>query len=78
VLDLSSLRRILAELLNTCKYTPLGEQITVAAVATPGLIELKVINSGTEIPNCELPRIFNKFYRIPSRIPGNRVGLDWD
>jgi signal transduction histidine kinase len=42
--DLSSLKRILAELLNNaCKYTPPGEQITVAAVATPELIQLKVI-----------------------------------
>ncbi len=73
--DLSSLKRILAELLNNaCKYTPPGEQITVTAVATPELIQLKVINSGTEIPNCELPRIFNKFYRIPSPDPWKQGG----
>jgi PAS domain S-box-containing protein len=75
VSDLSSLRRILAELLNNaCKYTPPGEQITVTAEATPGLIQLKVMNSGTEIPNCELPRIFNKFYRIPSTDPWKQGG----
>jgi len=38
------------------------------------MIELKVINSGTEIPNCELPRIFNKFYRIPGVGSLNRGG----
>jgi len=59
------------------KSTPPGEQITVTAEATPGLIQLKVINSGTG-SNCELPRIFNKFYRIPSTDPWKQGGLDWD
>ena len=75
VSDLSSLGRILVELLsNACKYTPSGEQITVTAEAKPGLIQLKVINSGTEIPTSELPRIFNKFYRIPSTDPWKQGG----
>ncbi len=67
VSDLSSLERILAELLNNaCKYTPPGEQITVVAFSEAGRIELQVRNSGTEIPAGELSRIFEKFYRIPS------------
>jgi signal transduction histidine kinase len=75
VSDPSSLSRILAELLNNaCKYTPPGEQITVTAEAILGRILLKVLNSGTEIPNCELPHIFNKFYRIPSTDPWKQSG----
>lgn len=67
VSDLSSLERILAELLNNaCKYTPPREQITVAALSEAGRIELQVSNSGSEIPTDELSRIFEKFYRIPS------------
>ena len=73
--DLSSLGRILVELLsNACKYTPPGEQIAVTAEYKPGLIQLKVSNSGTEIPSSEIPRIFNKFYRIPSTDPWKQSG----
>lgn len=92
-MELSSLERILAELLqNACKYTPAGETITIAArlqesfhtkqpkllrgsaqpsvsVSSPSsshLLQIRVTNSGTEIPPQELSRIFEKFYRIPS------------
>lgn len=68
--DLSSLERILVELLNNaCKYTPTGERIKVTAQAKPEIIQLKVANSGVVIPSHELPRIFEKFYRIPTADP---------
>lgn len=35
-------------------------------MATPEKMELKVTNSGAEIPTAELPRIFDKFYRVLS------------
>jgi PAS domain S-box-containing protein len=64
--DRSSLERILIELLNNaCKYTPSGGQITLTAHASGDTIQLKVANSGTEIPPDELPHIFEKFYRVP-------------
>jgi signal transduction histidine kinase len=67
VTDSSSLTRILKELLhNACKYTPSGEQIAVTAYAHYSTIQLQVSNSGIEIPKDELPRIFEKFYRIPN------------
>lgn len=75
VSDSSSLERILAELLNNaCKYTPSGEQIALTAAAGLDTIELKVINAGNPIPSNELPRIFDKFYRIPSTDPWKRGG----
>ena len=71
----ASLQRILVELLNNAhKYTPSGEQIAVTAEVRSGLIQLKVINSGTEIPNCELALIFTKFYRVPSTDPWKQGG----
>ena len=67
VCDPSSLKRILAELLNNaCKYTPSEEKITVSARAYPAAVQVRVTNSGVEIPKSELPHIFEKFYRIPS------------
>jgi signal transduction histidine kinase len=65
--DVPSLERILAELLtNACKYTPPGGKILVVATAEEEKVQLRVINSGVEIPEQELPRIFDKFYRVPS------------
>jgi len=65
--DISSLSRILRELVkNACKYTPAGETITVTAYQQDNQLHLCVINSGVEIPEVELSRIFDKFYRIPN------------
>ncbi|MBD2494136.1 response regulator [Nostoc sp. FACHB-280] len=65
--DISSLSRILRELVkNACKYTPAGETITITAFHQNDHLHLCVINSGVEIPEAELSRIFDKFYRIPN------------
>ncbi|MBT9310774.1 sensor histidine kinase [Leptothoe kymatousa] len=74
--DLSSLDRIWAELLNNaCKYTPPGGQITLSVL--PGqedMAKFDLINTGVEIPQDELPRIFDKFYRVPSADPWKQGG----
>lgn len=86
--DLSSLTRIVSELLNNaCKYTPAGEQIVVAVRAKLGVssstpcIQISISNSGVEIPQAELPHIFRPFYCIPNHDPwqqgGTGLGLAW-
>ncbi|GAB4215384.1 MAG: hypothetical protein OHK0012_15420 [Synechococcales cyanobacterium] len=73
--DLSYLERILSELLhNACKYTPQGETITVEAEAHGGSLEIRVSNSGIEIPPHEFEHIFEKFYRIPKHDPWKHGG----
>ncbi|MEP0911884.1 PAS domain-containing sensor histidine kinase [Leptolyngbya sp. GB1-A1] len=73
--DPSSLDRILAELLNNaCKYTPPGGQIVLQAALDSQKILLTVCNSGIKIPIDELPRIFDKFYRVPSTDPWKQGG----
>jgi signal transduction histidine kinase len=63
--NLSSLRRILVELLhNACKYTPPHEEIRVVARAQDEMLQIRVSNSGVELPAQELPRLFDKFYRV--------------
>lgn len=75
--DLSSLDRIWAELLNNaCKYTPPGGEITlsVASAQADKALRFDLINTGVEIPEDELPRIFDKFYRVPSADPWRQGG----
>lgn len=81
VSDLSSLTRILSELLNNaCKYTPPGEQIVVTAhfllgeASKADYFQISVSNSGVEIPPEELQRIFDPFYRIPGNDPWKHGG----
>ncbi|MEM6253381.1 MAG: ATP-binding protein [Cyanobacteria bacterium P01_D01_bin.156] len=74
--DLSSLDRIWAELLNNaCKYTPPGEDITLSvALVRDKSVKFDLVNTGVEIPAEELPRIFDKFYRVPSADPWKQGG----
>ncbi|WP_218079882.1 PAS domain S-box protein [Anthocerotibacter panamensis] len=74
-----SLERILTELVaNACKYTPPQGTIavTVRAVTLQSQAALcfSVRNTGSEIPSRELPRIFEKFYRVPSHDPWRKGG----
>jgi signal transduction histidine kinase len=82
-----NLDRILSELLhNALKYTPLGEKITLSARHLParseaeaGAIALQVCNTGVELSADDLPRLFEKFYRVQhSHLPeceGSGLGL---
>lgn len=76
VSDVSKLTRILSELLNNaCKYTPAQEKICVSVRSVATLvrestepssqrsIQIRISNTGVEIPEQELSRIFDKFYR---------------
>ncbi|WP_008309941.1 ATP-binding protein [Leptolyngbya sp. PCC 6406] len=74
--DQPSLERVFAELLNNaCKYTPPGATIHLSVSAIAGdQICFQVVNSGVEIPATELPRIFDKFYRVPSADPWKQGG----
>jgi signal transduction histidine kinase len=76
--EATGLDRILQELLNNaCKYTEPGGEILISATpltqqAIPGL-QISIGNTG-EIPAQELPRIFDKFYRVPMGDPRHRGG----
>ncbi|MBF2029059.1 MAG: HAMP domain-containing histidine kinase [Oscillatoriales cyanobacterium C42_A2020_001] len=73
--DLGAVERVLAELMNNaCKYTPPGETITISVDAKPGMMQFSVRNVGVEIPEVELPHIFNKFYRVPNADPWKQGG----
>jgi len=80
VTDLSCLSQILNELLtNASKYSPEGSTITISAHSTDVGLQICISNTGSEIPPKEIPRIFDKFYRIPNidpwRYGGTGIGL---
>ena len=62
------LERILTELLNNAiKYTPETESIEVSIELNSQTLKITVTNSGVELSELELERIFDKFYRIPKQ-----------
>lgn len=75
--DRAWLERILVELLNNaCKYTPVGGKILLSVSFTNDSmpkITMTVANEA-EISAAELPRVFDKFYRIPNSDPWKRGG----
>ncbi|RCJ23956.1 hybrid sensor histidine kinase/response regulator [Nostoc sp. ATCC 43529] len=76
--DSTNLERILVELLNNaCKYTPAGGEIILNIHHNSSEIPPKTIisiSNSTEIPATELPRIFEKFYRLPHADIWNQGG----
>lgn len=90
VTDRGSLERIIAELLNNaCKYTGIGGEVILSvrlqqiklekkklaitnSLAIPSLVF--TISNQAEIPSVELPRIFEKFYRVTSNDRWKRGG----
>jgi two-component system phosphate regulon sensor histidine kinase PhoR len=64
--DPEALHQILTNLLdNAIKYTPDGGRVTVgASAAGEDLVEVFVHDSGMGIPPHELPRLFERFYRV--------------
>ncbi len=77
------LRQALVNLLgNAVKYTPAAGRVGVEAAVTtgdPGRVRVSVVDSGIGISPPDLPRIFDKFYRVKSAgtrdVPGTGLGL---
>lgn len=76
--DRVGLERIVVELLNNaCKYTPQEHEIHLKVDClnedNSNTLRFQVTNAA-EIPPSELPRVFDKFYRIPNADPWKQGG----
>jgi signal transduction histidine kinase len=74
------LAQVLANLLqNAVRYTPAGGRISVSATERPDDVLVTVSNTGTPIAPDELPRVFERFYRVDRsrdrRSGGAGIGL---
>lgn len=67
--DPDALDRMVKNLLsNAVKYSPRGGQVCVSASPAPdqpGMVEVAVEDDGVGIPADQLPRIFDKYVRVP-------------
>ncbi len=80
VADEEALRQILDNLLdNAVKYTAEGGWVRVACTSSEDQIALEVADSGIGIPRADLPRIFERFYRVDKarsrELGGTGLGL---
>jgi signal transduction histidine kinase len=80
VADADLLSRAIENLIsNAIKYSPTGTEVTVQASADEEAVSIEVAGQGYGIPEADLARIFEKFYRVPRALdagtPGTGLGL---
>jgi two-component system phosphate regulon sensor histidine kinase PhoR len=80
--DFDRLQQLLINLVdNAVKYTPSGGRITVSAgkTADAGLMQLAVSDTGSGIPEKDIPRLTERFYRVDKarsrELGGTGLGL---
>jgi len=76
--DADRLRHVFVNLLsNASKYSPAGATVTLGAALDPlGFVRFFVRDEGEGIPQEAIPRIFDRFYRVPGQSkPGAGIGL---
>ena len=72
--DPDQLAQVLANLLqNAIRYTPAGGQIAVRAERRPGDLLVSIANSG-DVPEEDLPHVFERFYRVEKSRDRERGG----
>ncbi|GIM45852.1 PAS domain-containing sensor histidine kinase [Collibacillus ludicampi] len=80
VVDRDKLDQVLDNLIsNALKYTPEKGMIRLAASRDGDMVVVKVIDTGIGIPKKDLPRIFERFYRVDKarsrKLGGTGLGL---
>ncbi len=78
--DGMQIQQVLINLLdNAIKYSPPGSSLNIVSRMTPGQVEVRVSNKGEGIPQEDLFKIFERFYRLKGPkarlIRGTGLGL---
>jgi two-component system sensor histidine kinase KdpD len=77
--DATLLQQTILNLLdNAAKYSPHGSLISVVADTDENSITLRIMDEGPGLPNSDLDRVFDKFFRstsTKSQQPGTGLGL---
>ena len=78
--DRNSMEGVFANLLsNAVKYTPTGGKVTIGLEESGGYLKVTVTDTGIGIKSEDIPRLFDKFYRVRStqtrQIVGTGLGL---
>jgi len=78
--DSEAVSQILSNLMeNAIKYTPEGGRISVGALSLGSMVEFFVRDTGVGIPEEDLPRLFERFYRVDKarsrELGGTGLGL---
>ena len=61
---------------NALRYTPPGGVVDVRLLAEDGRLAMEVVDTGPGIPADMLPRVFDRFFRVPGNdVRGNGLGL---
>ncbi len=78
-MDTVLIGQVLENLLdNACKYSPPGSQVRIEAVLENGSVKISVRDEGIGIPEGDLERVFDKFYRVmhsENPVTGTGLGL---
>jgi two-component system, OmpR family, sensor histidine kinase KdpD len=78
LIDIHWFKQALVNILrNALQYAPDGSDVFIDAFPDEsGNIRLEIMDSGSGVPKNSLPRLFDKFYRVPgSRSGGTGLGL---
>lgn len=76
--DFFLMTQVLTNLLdNALKYSPPDAPIELRARVAGAFLEIEVADRGSGIPREDLPRVFEKFYRVqrPEQVTGTGLGL---
>jgi two-component system sensor histidine kinase KdpD len=70
------IEQVLVNLLeNASRYTPIGSEIEIAAVAKANRAEIRIADNGPGLPSGSEEKIFDKFFRGSSITPDGRRGV---
>ena len=63
--DRDRIAQVISNLLdNALRHTPEGGAVQVTTLATPGEVQVEVCDTGEGISDEDLPRVFERFYRV--------------